>query len=1060
MTNALTTTQLLTRLDKRLNELGAWRDARMQSLAPGQFLARSGEAHAISVGEVWPSRDFPVTLKFQTAVPGDWQGPLALRIDLGGEGLLSVNGVHVGGLNPYHHEYRLSQATPGQALSIEIVASPRDLMGRPARRPLLKVAALVQPDLQVRSLHDDLAAALSAARHLLVSNQSELAEQLADALDSVFQHLPLERGGSAAYLARAVRDAHQAEQIDSIWEEWDFGTEDLSPFPGALRPALQAAQTAWHIRKAELLLRYPPLGSLALTGHAHIDLAWLWPLAETRHKALRTFSTVLSLMDQYPEYTFNQSTAQLYRFVEEDAPELFTRIKARVAEGRWDVVGGMWVEPDGNLPSGESWSRQLLHGQRYFLQHFGRQAQVCWLPDTFGYAANLPQLLNLAGIQSFFTTKLNWNETNRFPYDLYHWEGLDGSRVLAHSFYNPHPASGYNGDIAALDVLQTWANFRGKRFHDQSLLSFGYGDGGGGPTFEMLERFARLKEFPGLPKLTMRRVEDFYAGAAASVDERLPTWVGEQYLELHRGTYTSQARVKAFNRRLEHTLVEAEAASTLAWKLLQRPYPRAIFETLWQTLLRNQFHDILPGSSVKAVYDVAHQELGEALSQARTERDQALQTLSDAVASSEAGGTERVIVWNLSPDDKPLRAVLATAQNWTLSSPAGEAVHTESVGDTLQFASELRVPSLGYVTLHAALNTAVPGGKQLLSPGDDLTLENELLRVVVSEDGTLASLFDKRLKREMLAGRGNQIWLYTDLAREWDAWEVDASYAQEGTELLTSARPERQPGTMTQAIRVQRQSGESRIVQTYRLTPGSARLDIVSEVEWHGRHGFLRSLNPISIRSPHATFETAFGSVMRTTHTNTSWDAAQFEVPGHRWADLSDGACGVSLLNDSKYGYSAKGQVLGLSLLRSPVYPDPTADEGLHCFTYALYPHAGDWRRGTLAEAHDLNAPLLAVRSAGTGGPLATQDQFLSLPAGVRLSALKLAEDSDVVVLRVYEPYGQRVSTGQRDVLNSRNSLGVDCWQSADLLEQPAPEAGGEQELDLAPYQVITLLEG
>lgn len=1055
MTNALTTAQLLTRLNKRLNELGAWRDARVQSLAPGQFLARSGEAHSIAVGEVWPSRDFPVTLKFQATVPADWHGPLALRIDLGGEGLLRVNGVLVGGLNPYHHEYRLPQATAGQPLEIEIVASPKDLMGQPARRPVLKVAALVQPDLPVRALHDDLAAALGAASQLLASHQADLAEQLADALDAVFRKLPIERGGSADYLARAVREPHQARQIDSIWEEWDFNTEDLSPFPEALRPALGAAQADWNARKADLLRRYPPVGSLALSGHAHIDLAWLWPLAETRRKALRTFSTVLSLMDQYPDYTFNQSTAQLYRFVEEDAPELFARIQARVAEGRWDVVGGMWVEPDGNLPSGEAWSRQLLHGQRYFQQHFGRAAQVCWLPDTFGYAANLPQLLNLAGIQSFFTTKLTWNETNRFPYDLYHWEGLDGSRVLAHSFYNPHPASGYNGDIAALDTQQTWANFRGKRYHDQSLLSFGYGDGGGGPTFEMLERYARLQEFPGLPKLAMRRIEDFYADALARVDERLPTWVGEQYLELHRGTYTSQARVKAFNRRLEHTLVEAEAACTLAWKQLQRPYPRATFETLWQTLLRNQFHDILPGSSVKAVYDVAHQELGEALSQARSERDQALQALSDAVASDAA---ERVVVWNLSPDDKPLQAVLATAQDWTLSGPAGEAVQTEAAGEALQLTSELTVPSLGYVTLSAAPKTAA--GEPPVPASDDLTLENERLRVVVAEDGTLASMFDKRLKREMLAGRGNQVWLYTDLAREWDAWEIDASYPQEGTELLASARPERQPGTLVQSIRVQRQSGESRIVQTYRLAAGSARLEIVSEVEWHGRHGFLRSLSPVSIRSPHATFETAFGSVVRTTHTNTSWDAAQFEVPGHRWADLSDGACGVSLLNDSKYGYSAKGQVLGLSLLRSPVYPDPTADEGQHRFTYALYPHGGDWRSGgTVAEAHNLNAPLLAVHSSVPGGSLASQGQFLTLPAGVRLSALKQAEDGDGLVLRVYEPSGQRVTAGRSAVLESRNTLDIQGWQEADLLEQPQLEQVGERGPDLKPYQVLTLLE-
>jgi alpha-mannosidase len=1048
VTNALTTAQLLTRLGKRLNELGGWRDARIQSLPPGQFFERGQtEARSIAVGEPWPGRDFPVTLKFQSGVPADWTGPLSLRIDLGGEGLLSVGGVQVGGLNPYHHEYRLSDSlfrntAPGQVLDISIEASPKDLMGRPARRPVLKVAALVQPDEQVRSLHDDLSAALGAAQQLLKSGQPDVAQHLADALDAVFRQLPIDRSESAAYLARAVREPHQAEQIDSIWDEWDFVTEAMDPFPDALRPALAAAQADWHARLAELKRRFPPVGSLALTGHAHIDLAWLWPLSETRRKALRTFSTVLSLMDLYPDYTFNQSTAQLYRFVQEDAPELFERIKACIAEGRWDVVGGMWVEPDGNLISGESWSRQLLYGQRYFLKEFGKAAQVCWLPDTFGYAANLPQLLNLAGIPSFFTTKLTWNETNVFPYDLYHWEGLDGSRVVAHSFYNAVPAQGYNADIAPLDVVQTWQAFRGKRSHDQSLLSFGYGDGGGGPTFQMLDRYERLKDFPGLPRLKMRRVADFYADVDPQAN--LPVWVGEQYLELHRGTYTSQARVKAFNRRLEHTLVEAETASTLAFKLTGAPYPRETFATLWQTLLRNQFHDILPGSSVKAVYDVAHQELGDALEQAVKLRDQALQTLTDAVGGGGVDAAGRIVVWNLSSDDRPLNAVLSTAQALTVS---GQNVRTEWTGDALRLQGDVLVPGVGYISL------PVKDGDNAIQsspPHDDLTLENEHLRAVIGEDGTVSSLTDKHSGREMLAGRGNQLWAYVDVAREWDAWEVDASYSGEGQELLADERPERLPGALVQAIRVRRQHGQSAVVQTYELAPGSRRLDIRSEVDWHGRHSFLRSLTPVNIRSMSATFETAYGSVSRTTHTNTSWDAAQFEVPAHRWADLSDGLCGVSLLNDSKYGHSVKGNVLGLSLLRSPVYPDPTADEVLHRFTYALYPHSGDWRTGTVAQAHDLNAPLLAVHSVKAGGTLPQMGRLLTLPAGVRLSALKLAEDPDGVILRVYEAHGQSAE------LSTSNGLGIHDWTTVNLLEQPSEQAG----VGIKPYQVVTLLEG
>jgi len=705
----------------------------------------------------------------------------------------------------------------------------------------------------------------------------------------------------------------------------------------------------------------------------------------------------------------------------------------------------MWVESDGNLISGESWARQLLYGQRYFRAKFGLQARVCWLPDTFGYAANLPQLLNSAQMPYFFTTKLTWNETNTFPYDLYSWEGLDGSRVTAHSFFNPDPAMGYNGDIAPTDTLQTWQNFRGKRTHTESLLSFGYGDGGGGPTSGMLERYARLQAFPGLPRLRMRRVADFYNDVGL---DALPVWSGEQYLELHRGTYTAQARVKALNRRLEHDLTEAESACALAQRLAGQLYPRAALGALWETLLRNQFHDILPGSAVKAVYDVAHQELGAALEEARQWRTQALQALSDVV-----GRPGQIVVWNLSSDDRPLRAVPSVESGLAASyTVVGQPVQVEQLDGVLTLHGDVTVPGLGYLRVDVT-NSAAP--QPTSPPPDDLTLENDQLRAVIGEDGTVASLVHKASGRELLSGRGNQLWAYVDLAREWDAWELDAAYAQEGQELLAEARPERLPGTLTQRVRVRRRHGQSRITQIYELSPGSARLDIHTEIDWQGRHTLLRTLTPVAVRSAHATFETAFGSVTRTTHTNTSWDAAQFEVPGHRWADLSDGAAGLGLLTDSKYGYSCKGNVLGLSLLRSPVFPDPTADEGQHRFSYALYPHSGDWRGGTVREAHALNAPLLAYRSAGAAGEraqvgAAVSARLLGLPPGLRLSALKLAEDSDALLLRVYEAHGQSAA------LDVQTELGVRDWRAVNLLEDPLGSGWPRQ---VTAYQVVTLLE-
>ncbi|MDB5045543.1 MAG: putative Alpha-mannosidase [Deinococcus sp.] len=1040
MPHVVTTEQHLKRLLQRLNELHAWADAYSLPLPTGVFRDAAGQEWPIQEGAAWPSRAFPVLMRFEVTVPQAWAAQaVTAKLLPGGDGLLRVNGASVGGLNPFHTEHRvLAAAVGGEVLSLDIEASPKGLFGSPERHNALHRARLVVPDLGVRTLYEDLLAVYDAAQHLLKAGRPAIAERLTDLLDAAFRQIPLERGNSAAYLARAVENPVLKGTLDGLWDEYSFETPNPAPYPQEWQPRLTAVRE-WLSKALEALrAEYPAEGQLALSGHAHIDLAWLWPLSETRRKARRTFATVLNLMEQYPDFVFNQSMAQLYEYVHEDDPALFEQIRARVKEGRWDVVGGMWVEPDGNLPSGEAWARQLLYGQRYFEAQFGMRAQVCWLPDTFGYAANLPQLLRLADISSFFTTKLNWNETNLFPYDLYHWEGLDGSRVLAHSFMNP--AEGYNGDIKALDTFETWKAFRGKRRHAESLLSFGHGDGGGGPSTAMLERYARQKDFPGLPKLQMTRVADFYDRMGAETRAALPVWVGEQYLELHRGTYTTQAEVKRLNRRLEHTLPEAEAACALAARLLGCPYPRAELQADWKVLLRNQFHDILPGSSVQEVYSAAHAEMREALEKACQRRDAALQALSDAVggASDQPG---RVVVWNLTLEDRPLGAYLSGLEG--LSMPPGRTV-----------------PGLGYLSLPAAAADPTPA---TFSP-DDLTLENEFLRVQVNPDGTLGSLYDKQQGREMLDGRGNQLWAYVDIPRMWEAWDLDATYRQEGEEWTTLEHPKRLDA---QAVQVRRGSqtergNRSSITQTYRLNPGSRRLDIHTHADWQGRRQILRALVPLQLRAASATFETAYGAVVRPTHTNTSWDAAQFEKPGHRWADLSEGGSssegsGLSLLTGSKYGYSAQGNVLGLSLLRSPISPDPTADEGEHHFTYSLYPHAGDWRNGTVAEAHDLNAPLLAYRSLGQGGTLPESGRLLQLEhgSGLRLSALKLAEDSDALIVRLYEAHGTR---GQATL----TGLGLENgWQAVTLLEEEQDTGkGAGAPLTYTPYQVLSLRSG
>jgi alpha-mannosidase len=1035
MTHALTTEQTLIRVQHRLTELRAWRD--LASVPLEMTFRWSGGEQPIAEGEAWPARELPVTFSAAVNLPSAWQGqPVALDLSVGGEALVLLDGVARGGLNPYHSELWLEggglEAGGPSTLQLQIEAVPRGLFGSPEYAPRLERARLLLPDPQVRAVVDDLEAAHESATALLHGGRGDIAELIADALNDVLNSVPVPRGGGAAYLTRAWQEPRLRASLRQQWDEWDF-TGTPEPYPDADRPALEEARKALATRLDAIRARYPAAGQLALSGHAHIDLAWLWPLKETRRKIRRTFATVLSLMERYPDFTFNQSSAQIYAYIEQDDPALFARIRQRVQEGRWDVVGGMWVEPDGNLISGESWARQLLHGQRYFQSRFGKRARVCWLPDTFGYAANLPQLLQAAGIPYFFTTKLTWNETNRFPYDLYRWEALDGTQVLAHSFRNP--GQGYNGTLGAPDVLNTWQNFMGKRRHDTSLFSFGWGDGGGGPTAEMLERYDRLRDFPGLPRLQMTRVAEFYSGVHE--DTALPVWVGEQYFELHRGTYTTQARIKELNRALEHALGDAEMACALAFKLLDSPYPRETFQGLWEVLLRNQFHDILPGSGVRAIYDDARRELAEALRQAEKLRDDALQALSNAHGT---GG--RVVVWNLSFDERPLSLRLPGQSELRLRAPDGTPLQTESDENGLLVTGNVTVPGLGYLCLGVDADQAASDGDSTLSP---LTLENEHLRVVVAPDGSLESLLDRALGREALAGPGNQLWLYPDVPREWEAWELDASYPEGGVRLSAVARPERLPGQLEQAIRVQYEAQGSRVTQTYRLRAGSRRLEIDTEVDWQPRRLFLRALTPLNVRAAQASFETAFGTVARPTHRNTSWEAAQFEVPGHRFADLSEGDFGLSLLTTSKYGYSAHGNVLGLSLLRSPITPDPSADAGKHAFTYALYPHAGDWRSGTLREAQDLNAPLRGFFTSETGKG-ENSAQLLSIGhRSLRLSALKLAEDDDALLLRVYESQGTR-GTAVPD------GLGVPHWTPVNLLEEAS-----EATLDFTPYRVLSL---
>jgi alpha-mannosidase len=672
---------------------------------------------------------------------------------------------------------------------------------------------------------------------------------------------------------------------------------------------------------------------LAAIGHAHIDTAWLWPLAETYRKCLRSFSSQVQYMEDYPEYRFACSQAQQYAWVKERNPDLWDRIRARVASGQFVPVGGSWVEPDCNLPSGESLVRQLLHGQRFFEQELGRRHREFWSPDAFGYAGQLPQILRECGISRFLTQKLSWNRFTKPDHHTFVWQGDDGSEVLGHF----PPADTYNSDANVPELLRAERQYLD---HDQSrtsLLVFGHGDGGGGPTRPMLETLRRAEDLQGLPRVRQVTAEEFFDALEQEPAER-PVVVGELYFEYHRGVYTSQGAVKRGNRRCEQALHDAELLSVARGG----DYPRAELDRLWKLLLTQQFHDILPGSSITEVYDDARRDL----------------------AAVEAGANA------LCGDGDALVNTTAFPRR-------------DVVGDQLFEAAPF-----------AAAVAVQPGG-EVTAAG--LTLENAHLRATFGEDGTLVQVVDKATGREALAAPGNRLEHYDDDPVEFDAWDIDPYTLGTGR----PAPPATSHSITATPLRAEITFEYPSLTQTVRLDADSRLVEFHTTVDWHESHVLLKVCFPLAVRAKTATYEMPFGYAERPTHYSTRWDAARYEVPAHRWADLSEHRFGVALLNDCKYGYSCFGNELRLSLLRSPKSPDPKADMGRHEFAYALTPHAGDWRTGgVLAEAARFNAPL---RRTAVIEPFAAVDD-----PNLVLDTIKRAEDSDAIILRFYEAYGAR----------------------------------------------------
>jgi len=720
-------------------------------------------------------------------------------------------------------------------------------------------------------------------------------------------------------------------------------------------------------------------------GHAHIDTGWLWPVKETVRKCARTFATQLNIIEKYPDYIFGASQPQHYQFVKEFYPEIYNRIKKAVESGNWELQGGMWVEADCNLISGESMVRQLLHGKNYFMDDFGVDVDNLWLPDVFGYSAALPQILKKSGINYFLTQKLSWSQFNDFPHHTFNWRGIDNTEILTHF----PPENTYNSELDTEFLVPAQSSFKEKEKIGEFISLFGVGDGGGGPKPENIELGRRMADLENSPRVKFDTAKNFFHRLDSYKDD-IETWVGELYLELHRGTLTTHGLVKKHNRKLEWKLRAVE----ILWSCIPiQKYPTNTLDGFWKKLLINQFHDIIPGSSINLVYQTTQREYEE------------LQHGCDSLIT-QAGK----ILFEKNPNSFVLANTLSYP--WKGMVPIPKSLHGFSIIDENKKALPLQICGeqvLAYIEIDSLSFKSYRKSDPVLLKQinlDELVLENDLICYRFDNNGSLISAFDKETEMEILDGVGNVLSLYEDRPNDWDAWDIDFFYRDALIETATSQRSEfGSKGDVLQELRFTLSIGNSQMKQTVSLNSNSKRLDFNTMVNWKEKHKMLRVHFPVSIISDQASFDIQYGYVKRNTHRNTSWDRAKFEVAGHKYGDLSDHDYGVALLNDCKYGYMIHDNILDLNLLRSPNNPDPDADIGEHGFTYSFFPHQYDLiRSDVIRESTCLNQKPIMFEGV---------ESNIEMPIrlegdGLELAVLKKAEKEDELILRIVETVGRK----------------------------------------------------
>ncbi len=989
--------------------------------------ARAATFRPVETGTPWGRPWGTAWFRLSATVPSEWHDlPIEAEVDLGfgrrGPGFMSEglvwrdrgDGTYLPdrGLHPAAHTWRLADhAVGGQRITMLVEAAANPLLAHGREDPnsdrttagssaiyRVSTVALVVPNPEVSALHHDL----------------RVLADLVGSLDA--------RSTRAREIWVAIARALDALRADDVARSAEAARAELAAV--LARPATASAH---HI---------------TAVGHAHIDSAWLWPIRETKRKCARTFSNVLRRMEVDPDLVFACSQAVQYEWMRIGYPSIFEEIRQRVAEGRWVPVGGNWVEADGNLTGGESLVRQFVHGQRYFREHFGVTCSEQWIPDVFGYPGSLPQICRLAGAERFLTQKMSWNRTNRFPHHTFWWEGIDGSRVFTHF----PPVDTYNASMLPSELIHAEAGFAEAGAASRSLMPFGFGDGGGGPNRDMAERFARVRDLEGLPRVEMGTPAAFFDAAMAEYPDA-PVWFGELYFEMHRGTYTSQARTKQGNRRCEALLREAELWSVAAFGCRETDgYPAAALDRIWKEVLLLQFHDILPGSSIAWV----HREAEATHERLASELEELIET---ALRSLAVTGPQLV---NSAPHHRREVVVVDDARRLEV----GQRLTDGRVAVIADVAGAGIAPLA--TTIDAPVVTVADG---------DVVMDNGRLRVRFDNEGAVVSLFDIAGDRELIAagGRGGIAQLHEDLPLEYDAWDIEEYYRRAEVHLEPSAVVEvvdRGPLIARVAVRWVVQS--SVLTQTFELRSGSDQLDVEVELDWHEHDHLLKLAWPLDLLCGDVTRHIQYGSIRTPIHTNTSWDHARFEICAHHWLSASEGDVGVAILSDSRFGYDATrtrdlngapSTTLRLTAVKGARYPDPRADEGPHRFRYAVRPHGRD-----LAPVSDagyaLRHPMRLVWGDAPGE--LPEPVVASTHPGAIVEVAKAAEDgSGDLIVRLFEALGSR---SRACVRFGRAVTGV---RVVDLLEDERPgvpsvaletsDDGREVSVTLAPFQIVTL---